>query len=585
MQFSFRAPGLGRGNSGHERSGFGPTVLTVLTVLAAPTLGGLITTDLPAQGLVHTGTAPGVALPSSGWTRSLTYGVDGTMWSLVFENDGSGTAAGRTLQLHRSQDDGATWALVTDVPTVGDGRGALVSGRACDRLHVTWSATDTGSYQSLYYQAFDTAAGQWVGSPELLISSTSSNDQYYANDIAITEQGTLGIVFNTHRSPTLSGFSGWSGGLLVKRRTDPTFQGPFRCNTDSFGMLGSMTAVGETFHTTFRTNTGLYGIRYRAYDTVAAAWVQAADVALYGSGQSSMRATNSSCITRDATGNLYVLYSVGSPNPAGGALEVAFAARSTGYSTWVTSLVETDPALGAGNLTYQHYSLAVAGDTVFAVFSRATDNLESLYFRVLSPDPNTGGATVTPDPASVAAIPLVLTNEADSFERVDGLRSAAFRGDLTVLYGGRPASQAAGYVSVLRGGAAARTLAWSRGCQGSLPALPRLVSSSLPAVGSAFLYGLEDAPANAPAIVFSGVGCLPTPQSLDPFGFTGCEVGFSPLASLFVLADPSGTATVSLSIPGSLAGGFELQFGALVLAPGANPGGAVATNALSASVR
>ncbi len=556
-------------------------VATTATVLFT----GALAPTLQAQSTVHAGTAPSSVHVPSGWTRGLAYEPNGTLWCLVYENDGSGTQAGRTLQLHSSTDDGATWAPVTDVPTVGDNRGAVVAGRSCDRLHVAWNATDGGSYQNLYYQAFDTAAGQWIGTPDILLTGTTPDDQYYCNDLAITDQGTIGIVFNTHRTPQLSGFSGWSGGLLVKRTTDPTFQGPYRCNTDSYGMLGSVTAVGETFHTTFRTNTGLYGIKYRAFDTIADSWVQPADVSIYGGSQSTMRATNSSCITRDAAGNLYVLYSVGSPNPAGGALEVAFAAASTGYTTWVRSLVESDAALTAGNVTYRHYSLAVTGNTVFAVFSRASENLESLYFRVLTPDPTTGGATVTPDPVAAPAVPLAVTTEPNTFERVDGLRSQAYHGDLMTAYGGRPSSQSDGYVAVLRSGNGAHSLSWGRGCQGNLAALPRVRATSFPAIGSTFAYELIDAPANAPAIVYFGVGCLPTPQALDPFGFPGCEVGFTPAANLFVVADPTGTAALSLPIPGTLSGGFEMQLGALVLAPTANAGGAVTTNALSVSVR
>ncbi len=84
--------------------------------------------------------------------------------------------------------------------------------------------------------------------------------------------------------------------------------------------------------------------------------------------------------------------------------------------------------------------------------------------------------------------------------------------------------------------------------------------------------------------MFGGFDCLRPPFDLGSLGFTGCSVFFTPAASLFVVTDPAGEATVSITIPGSLGGGFELQFGALLLAPTANPGGAVSTNALAASV-
>lgn len=540
----------------------------------------------PCQtGVVHTGTSPAVVRLPSGWTRSLAAQPDGTLWCLAWESDGSGTATGRELLLFRSADEGVNWTEVTDVPTTGDGRGAIAVDRGCDLLHVAWHATDGGSYHNLYYQAFDTLTAQWVGSPDLLLPGTTPDDQYYANDIAVTAQGTVGIVFNTHRTPTISGFLAWSGGILARRPSDTAFQGPFRVNTDSYGMLGSMQCVGEVFHMSFRTNNGLYGIRYRAFDSATLQFLTNGDVPLYGANQGSMRSTNSSAIAADADGNLYVLYSVGPPNPAGGALEVAFSSPSTGYSTWTTSLVESDPSLTAGNVTYQHYSLARAENgSVFAVFAKASESFQNLYARILSPDPVTGGAAVVPDPATTPAVPLLVTTETESFQRVDGLRAEAAHATATIAFSGAPASQPGGQVGFLRPGTAARTLEWGVGCQGSLPALPRLVGRTLPAVGTTFDYGVVDAPANAAGIVFSGLDCLRPPFDLGTLGFTGCSVFFTPAASLFVVMDPAGAATVSIPIPGTLGGGFELQFGALLLAPGANPGGAVSTNALSASV-
>ncbi|MCA8950978.1 MAG: hypothetical protein KDE27_15850 [Planctomycetes bacterium] len=553
---------------------------------AAPFAALLLAVSLPCQtGTVHTGTSPGNVHLSSGWTRSLAAQPDGTLWCLLREDDGSGTAAGRTLRLFASSDQGANWALVTDTPTIGDGRGALAAGRECNVLHVSWCAVDSGTYYNLYHQAFDTATGQWIGTPDVLLTGTTADDQYYTNDIAVSELGTIGIAFNTHRTPVLSGFSGWSGGLFVKRAADAMFQGPYRCNTDSYGMLASMQAVGETFHLSFRTNTGLYGIRYRAFDAANLQFTTNADVPIYGSNQSAMRATNSSTIASDRDGNLYVLYSVGSPNPAGGALEVAFASAASGYSTWVTSLVETDAALTAGNVTYQHYTLARAENgAVLVVFAKASESYQNLWFRILSPDPVTGGASVVPDPATTPAIPLIQTTEADSFQRVDGLRAEALHSGAMIAWSGNPSSRPNGGVDFLLLSTAARTVSWGTGCQGSLAARPRLQSQTLPQIGQSFDFGVTDAPASAPAVVFGGLGCLLPPFDLGTLGMTGCEVFFTPLSSSFLLTDPTGAGSLSIAIPSGIGGGFELQFGGLVLAPTANPGGAVSTNALSICV-
>jgi len=560
-----------------------PFARSVLT-LAASTLPCAV---VPSQtGIVQSGTAPSVVRLPSGWTRSLATQQDGTLWCLAHEDDGTATAAGRHLRLFSSSDQGANWSQVANTPTIGDGRGAIAVDRGSDLLHVSWHANDTGTFHNLYYQAFDTLTNQWLGSPNLLLAGTVTGNQCYTNDISVTARGTIGITFNTNNAPTsIPGFTAWSGGLLVKRASDAAFQTPFRCNTDAYGMLASVQAVGETFHLSFRTNAGLYGIKYRAFDTTTLLWLTPADVPIYGANQANMRATNSSTIATDDAGNLYILYSVGPPNLAGGALEVAFASASNGYSTWITSLVETDSGLLAGNVTYQHYSLARGdGGTMLAVFSKASENFQNLYARILSPDPVTGGAAVVPNPTLAPPVPLLTTTEDETFQRVDGLRAEPAHNNPMIAWSGVPASQPAGSIGFLRIGSAARTLEWGVACQGNLPATPRFTSQNLPAIGSTFHYGVVDAPPNTPGIVFVGFDALRPPFDLGPLGFTNCTVFFTPLTSSFVVTDLAGSATLALVIPGTLGGGFELQFAALLLASGANPGGAVSTNAMSASI-
>lgn len=539
-----------------------------------------------AAQTVHTGTAPGAARLPSGWTSSLAAQPDGALWCLVAESDGSGTPAGSLLHLFRSRDDGATWTAVGEAPTLGDGRGAIVAGRGCDELHVTWHATDGGAAANLYYQLFDTRTLSWVGTADLLLAGTNANDQYYPNDMAVTDLGTVAIAFNCHRSPTLSGFSGWSGGLFVRRTGDPAFQGPFRLNTDSYGMLAALHTIGEVVHSSFRTNTGLYGIQYRAFDSATLQFLTGAEVPLYGRNQGNMRSTNSSDITADREGNLYVLYTVGPPNPAGGAIEVAFAAAATGWSTWITTLVESDAGLSAGNLTYQHFALA-RGDSggVYAVFAKENERQQNLHMRILSPDPVTGGALVLPDPAVSPALPLLTTTEPGSFQRVDGLGASAAHGAPMIASSGAPASQPAGAVAFLRLGSAARTVEWGRSCRGNLAALPRTRGASLPQPGTTFTVELGGAPPGGAGLLFAGFDCLRPPFELGSLGFTGCTVFFAPAGpTTFFLAGPAGDASFPFPLPAGLPGGFAAQFGVFLLAPGANPGGAVVSNALSAIV-
>lgn len=459
----------------------------------------------------------------------------------------------------------------------------MVADRSCDLLHVTWHATNGGSCSHLFYQAFDTSTLTWVGQPDQLLTGTASTNQFYPNDISVTTGGTIGITYNTNSTPTMSGLAPWSGGIMVKRRGDAAFQGPYRCNTDTYGMLASAQAIGEVFHMSFRTNGGLYGIRYRAFDATTLQYVTASDVPLYGTNQANMRSTNSSHIATDDAGNLYILYSVGSPNPAGGALEVAFASPSNNYSTWTISLVESDPSLTAGNTTFQHYTLARAENgAVYAVFARASENYQNLYARILTPGPS-GGAVVIPDPATTPGVPLLTSSEDDTFKQVDGLRAEAVHSGPMVVFSGTPTSRAAGYVDFMRLASAARTVEWGLACQGNLPQLPRLASDTVPQTGTNFSFRITDAPTNTPGVVFAGFDCLVPPFDLGVLGMPDCAVFLTPLSSNLAVTDPSGNAALQLAIPPGF-GAFTLHFGALLLTPGANQGGAVATNALAVNV-
>jgi hypothetical protein len=534
----------------------------------------------PQTGTVVVGAAPVTQRLDVGWGRHVTAQPDGTLWCLLRRIDAATSA--RTLALYRSNDQGATWSFVADSPTQLDSRGALIADRGCNVLHVAWCAIDTGTYYNVYYQRFDTAGGAWLGAPDQLLTGATPDDQYYVNDIALTERGTVGIAFNVHRTPLLGGFAGWAGGLYVKRAGDVTFQGPYCLNTDVSGVNASVAAVGEVFHCSFRTSIGGYGIRYRAFDTGALQFLTAADVPLYGTNQGSMRASNTTSIAADRSGNLYILYGVGSPNPAGGALELAFASAAAGYATWTTTLLETDPGLSPGNYNYQHYTLANAeGDAVYALYARADETYQNLWARVVVPNP-TGGALVVPDP-SLAALPVLATTEANTFAQVSGLRQEALHTSAMVVYSGNPASAPDGYVAFQRLGSGARTMSWGRSCQGALPAMPRLVGHSLPQSGAAFSYGVVDGPANAVGLLFAALDCLVPPYDLGPIGMPGCAVFSTPVATMLALTDPAGTATRQLALPAGV-GGFTLQFGALLLDANANPRGAVSTNALAATI-
>ena len=130
---------------------------------------------------------------------------------------------------------------------------------------------------------------------------------------------------------------------------------------------------------------------------------------------------------------------------------------------------------------------------------------------------------------------------------------------------------------------AARTVEWGLGCQGNLPLLPKLVSDTVPQAATTFTFRITDAPANTPGVVFAGFDCLVPPFDLGVLGMPDCAVFFTPLSSNLAVTDPSGNAPLQLAIPPGF-GAFTLHFGALLLTPGANQGGAVAANALAVNV-
>lgn len=530
---------------------------------------------LPAQSTVLAATGPSIVRGAEPWQNAVTAMPDGSMWCLATENDGSGLASGQRLWLCRSLDSGATWTPVVDTPTDGDARGALATGIDCDTLHVAWSANPSGVAYDLYHQAFDVATATWVGTPTQLLQGTNSNDQYYACDIDVTGRGTVGITFHTHRTPLTTGLTAWSGGLFVRRVADTQWQGPYRLNTDSYGMNASLQAVGETFHASFRTNSGLYGIRYRGFDAATLQFTTASDVPLYGASQSTMLATNTSCIRADRDGNLYVLFNVGAPTaPGSGEIRIAYA-QAGNYGTWTHSLVAQDGDLTAGNVTYHHFSLAGEGSQVFAIYARrTTEQFQNLYMRIYS-----GGVALTPE------VPIA-SGQVDQFAYVSGLRGSGVHAGPMAVTAGTPASASQGLVQFVSLGATARTVRFGTSCSGSLPTMPRLRSASLPQLGASFAAGFDGLPATTFGLLFAGGTCQRPPIALDFAGMPGCRVFHDNLAAIGFFSDPQGSATVAINVPANpVLTNTLLHFGGFVLAPGANAAGALTTNALSTLFR
>ncbi len=520
-------------------------VTSVSAQVVAPILSGSAQTTVTAQG---------------SWRRGLAVAPDGGLWSLVRGID----ATGSSLALHASFDGGATWSPFPngDLPSTDVGAGAIAFGVECTVLHCFWHAKDGTPLHDVHYATFDTSTAQW-SAVQQLTNAVNSDDQYYAHDVQVTPRGTVVCVLSTHRTPQPAGTftSGWSTGLFVKPRGG-AFSSVIQVNTDSYGQSPDAQTIGETVHLAFRTNTGLYGTRYRAFDTETMSFVTPADV------QVEQGTSNVSSIAADDSGGLYVVYNTGGSSPGSGEIRVAYAAPGA-HGTWTPQTVAADPELLKGNVAYTHYSLmALDGGLVAAVYSKVSgEQRQTLYYRMLL-----DGQFVTPE------LVLVASTDADRFAVVSGLRS---RRTLTVghvvvesraaIHPGRQVD----FVALATGG---RVVRFGLACGGSLPQPPELAIPAAPLPGTTLPIELRDLPAAAPAAVFLDIGCATVPVPLDAVGMPGCALYQSTALGFPLTADGNGEAGIGLPIPANTTiSQITMSFQALVLAPGANPLGVVST--------
>ncbi|MBK8975424.1 MAG: hypothetical protein IPM29_05825 [Planctomycetes bacterium] len=543
--------------------------LRIATALCAATLALPVAAQGGALSPLATGSASVTVSSMSSWRRSVVIAPTGVMWALLRDVD-PGVGDGQ-LYLTASTDGGATWTGRFDLATAGDGAGALCADRSCGTLQIAWNALNGGAFQDVYYQEFDTRAVRFVGSPQQLTTATSSNDQYYAEDVAVTERGAVVLAISTHRSPPVPPWrSGWSSGLLVRPAGAAVFDPVRPVNTDAYGVRIDLQAVGEVVHGAFRTNTGLYGIRYRGFDCATGAFTTTTDV------QVDVGTANVSQIAVTRNGDMYVLYVAGGTTAGTGELRV-------GYSTvanptqWTVQPLAADTDLLRGNVSYYHYSLATDGlGNVVAFYSRKTgEQHQNLYYRVLI-----AGQIVTPETLAVPS------TDADRFLIVGGIRNPGTVVAPSCIVESRAAVHVGNRVDLLRLGNGALAVEHGVGCAGSLPVAPRFAAVSLPIGGGTLSLQLSDAPASTPGALLFGFSCPPAPIDLTPFGLTGCQLDIAGPDSVGLPSGPAGTARLDLPIASSPAyAGVPLLFQSIVVALGANPANAVTTNALTAVVR
>lgn len=536
-----------------------PVSRFALSALLMPLLG--VPTPSQVFAPIAVGDASNTVTSMASWRRAVAVLPDGTLWALVRVADATN---GGQLYLTASVDGGRTWAGRFDVPTQNDGAGAVCASRDCGRIHVAWNALDTGSYHDVYYQEFDARTQSWNGQPLQLTTATGSNDQYYANDVAVTEQGALVVAITTHRGPPQSTWNGgWAAGILVRPYGAAQFDPVRQVNTDTYGQRIDLQAVGEVVHMAFRTNTGLYGIRYRAFDVAAGQFTTASDV------QVDTGTSNVSQIAADASGGIYVLYVAGGTSPGAGEIRIAYAAPNS-PGTFTTQPVATDADLVRGNVSDYHYSLAsTGGDEVWAVYSKKTgEQYQNLYMR-----PYAGGAAIAPE------VTVLRTTDADRFRFVGGVRNPGTSIPPAAVVESRATVHVGNRVDFYALTGSDRGVRYGIGCGAGLPAIPILRTVGWPSSATLTLE-LADAPANQPAALLISGACLPVPFDLTALGLTGCRLEIASPDSAPWAIGPNGTARFSITPPTPVPyAGVPFQLQSVVIAPGANPAGVVLTNA------
>ena len=578
-----------------------------------PTLHALSITLLtlaavPAQSVVVPNNALDSIVRMTGSnSRGLAVATDGSLWTMYYRQD---IAGARSLNLTSSTDAGKTWkksakGVITAKAGELGSLSAITIDRACDILHVGYTAKSSASatvYWSAYYRQFDLAKGDWIGAAQEVAIGWSRTQQFYLHDIAVTEQGTL-VLAITGNSGTGGGLSYWDGGLLVKKpgkafpKVDKTNAGLLSYTASRrSGITPNLQVVGEVVHVAFRATTGAYGPHYSQFDTTTMKYtVKGLPVAPNNNGTINgakpVGGGNLHNMLVDRAGGKYILWVAGTQNcnnPTKQGLRLAYAPPGKGKlnADWTDTQIFFDaatkikcPAPGTnqvkgGNSTERFYALANASDNVFIVYSKPEDKFQTLYYDLFK-----SGKKVLP-----ITIKLATSTTANAFEWVTGFRNNEVEGGGMVLTWGERDQTAtpkrSGVVKFYRVSTRGRTVSYGTACQGSLKQAPRLRTDVGPSINGPIKVIMDRHPAGAMVALALGVKCQTF--SLAPMGAPGCWMFTDfPILSFFNV-NAQGSLTLPFTVPNDtklLDVGVNLQN--FVFAPGANPAGAVTSNAIS----
>lgn len=362
------------------------------SVIACSLLGTLSVAQAPAtlprqfREVLVVRAEPGETVVSMACTqKAVARSSDGTWWLTIGRYAPKDEAAGRAersaLELWSSI-DGIQWASAATVPMTRSGGASLVADPDRPVLHMLWSRADDNGLNEPYYQAFDLARREWVGTPNCLQKAVSADDQYYACDLERAQNGTLVAAFGSHSSPPFPPWkSGWSSAIRVLEPAAKEW-GPVQLlNVASYGVGTDLCQNGNRIESSYRTCPYEAIVAVRTYDAATRAFVQEIDEPVSGAMEGSLGIANTCMVAVDALGGRYVMHVYADMGPGNGKVRVAYA--PPGGSEWRCSEVFADAPMIRGNEHYSHFVLARGpGNQVLAFYGKLEEECANLYQRV-----------------------------------------------------------------------------------------------------------------------------------------------------------------------------------------------------------
>lgn len=516
-------------------------------------------------------TVQGVLSGQQGLART----ADGRLWAMTYYNDGKGNNAKSQFdRIYVSSDNGKTWKIATTTRTPGSVRGSLRTGVDGRTLHVAWQANDSTSataFYSVYYATYDTVKSTWNGSDFRVAKGLNSNNQYLSPDLVVTPKGTVVVCYNGHRQS-----SAWSGRMRMLKNN--SWRVEQRINVDLYGIQQDCQVHGEDVYFAYRTNSGLYGIRCRRYDTEKEAWGAEGEMRVsQANTTNSNRASSGNNLVVLSNGDIYVIYAKGTQAAGKGEIWVGIALGGT-YKFTKHVKVDNDPSLRGGNFTYYSYGLSRTGNRINVLYSKLSEKNVKLYLRWFI-----GSQLIPP-------VPVVLASGASrEFEWISAHRNSSGQHGMMALLMDR--GTAGGRVQALVRATDGASVFHGMGCAGKLALTPWLGASSLPSIGGKLDLAMKDMPKSTPALLFLGLsdrqlGPIPLPLSLAFIGMPGCQLVQDLIVTLGFGSKSNGTATMQLPMPNDQRfAGLPIYFQSFVVANGANGANALMTNGIAMTAR